>query len=83
MDKLVREGNKGQTKIHPPTETEVCMADEEELKRLLSLTTKRTFKDYQRIAILSNRLGYHPNRDWDDNDTAEIEALLAHGCFEI
>ena len=50
---------------------------EEELQTLLSLTKKRTFKDYQRIAALSNLLGRHPNRDWDPKDEAEIAILLA------
>jgi len=60
-----------------PAETYGGMADEEELKRLLSLTTKRTVKEYQRMALLSNKLSFRSKHELDDNDVAEIEALLA------
>lgn len=60
-----------------PTEANGRIAGEEEKKRLLLLTTKRTFKEYQRIVLLSNHLGCQSKYNWDAKDTAEIEALLA------
>ncbi len=51
-----------------------------ELLNLLSLSTARTRDDYQRLAFLSASLTLEElaaAKEWKDNDTAEVNALLA------
>jgi hypothetical protein len=53
------------------------LAPENELERLLSLSSFRTIADYQRLARLSADLVRQCLRDWDGKDEAELQALLA------
>ena len=52
------------------------VSEKVQLSTLLSLSRSRTKQDYRKLARLSARLKQR-QQQWDDSDTAELEALLA------